>query len=1773
MMIDPSIMAPDTWPFRSTLMRRNERVPWLVVEHCAKWLELEDVEEDIPGGGEAELIVVLHGQHEPLDAAGIEVSDELMGEVTVKLRSRQRGRQSQPMMQMSLPMISWLRVLPDMEEAAAAAPGAAESERESVTVDGVELSYASPLQVLKAACEKLGLRTSGSKSPLFERVRVYLDKQKLSLEHDIARDAQSVESRQPRMQTLPKPPSPQEQLIHELSLPDRAETITSGPRDIATVSFDFFYTGYEPEKNELIEARPATEEDAKDLLCCLIAHDSVTGSVLAVPTPSKGATRHLGVELMRCVQSLGHAAVELRCDQEPATIKLQKAVVNARLRLGLKTTERNPPIAFHQSNGAVEKQVDLVRRLACTFLDLLRSKTGCQIGSSHPLFAWSFVHAAWIRNRFAVTGGLTAYEWTANAAYTGRLVTYGEPVFCYVVPRRKGNPKWVKAMFLTKATTSDMYVLGTKGGIRLSRAVRRTGQDWRLDAPLFDSVAGFPWDYSVVGTRLVPPAKGRKAIAADDAPAGFQEASRDEAGSDPPDTPIPRKKLWSDRPPPASARVNPEMSMPSPAVLGPNPSLSSYLGPQTPEASLAPLEPMTGVTEEAAPAGDERATKAPRIRTVTFGTHSYDINDEGFEADFEELADPQMFERLTHGWSDDEVVAASDHGPDSAMMDEAGHAAAAESLWFRDEGSEPSLSPEELSALDRQTRPEIRWGIAAIDVKDAYLEVPQESPVVADLPADYTGQGRYVFLRCVPGQRNGSQRWYDYYTGYMKGEFNLETCLENPAVMHVPQGPMLLHADDELCLAPVDWLRETFIPKLQQRFEISFEIACEVGDSFTFLKRKHTILEQGILVQTPEVYIHQMANILGIKHASKQNTPYTPELIKEDRTKPLCSADASKFRSALGVALYMSNDRIDVCFIVRVLAGFMANPTELAMRGLVRLVKYCMCTIDFATIISPKLPGSTVFRSSEDTGVHCLEVYSDADWSGHRVTRKSYGSATFAIDGGVVYHMCRSHRTVSMSSTESEWYAAISASCEGIFLKAIYKFMSQEQCELQLKVDNSATRQLAQRRGVGRTRHIEGRLLWLQQAVREHVLSVLPVHTMSNLGDLSTKMHSAARLRSLLYLHGFVDGCTVQAVGEQEYDEMILKANVKEQIKAVQRVAKQSNSMMTMSMAKRVALVTLFMLPNCAEAALTTSGRNTSFLSWFMGFPLCATVGMILLIIRALSIDILSFRVHWEVDKASPGVDGYVANVFIGMWIAFEFLQSFAAEHYFVALAMTMLFMMWKENRELEAIVSEANALDNTFIQAKDRPGQEDESDMELTAELRNLSVTQQRSLRENLANASSAVMSGLLAANQTSADNDPKYLEDLSRGLSHTEAFVRHRSRLRAIQHEMEHGDVSLQPRATQLQGFTWTQEEVDGCLTMEHFLNYLETRGVNPAGAPPETPGTASKSAGAPPPPSSAPTGADENRSTSTRQNPASSDPRTTTMSNDETLGTLGTPSATGKAPGAPPSGASPEMPSSTGTSSTTAPTTTAAGRPVDLPEQEDPPEGHSSASTVTSEPAEGRGGFFFKKVHRLMTNVIGDPYASHVSADYMSATAGIFLARAGNFDAHAERGLVSQSQKWRRTLKSRRLKSPSLEESTVMLLELWVILLKEAVPREVDPGEVSREPWASIRAPPRPGGIAHLRGPSSRAAAFVAEEDGMRDLHSLLCSSKTAELKLLVGIKEMRIQHERDACQVRSYAEMCDQVEALHQNSWCSSRKLRLCSTEEGDRKAANAILSLF
>ena len=1328
-MLDPSFMVDRSWPLRSTLMRRSETSAWFLIEHCESWLEMEDLEDDIPGGGEAELIVCMHVSKEPMSSLGVEnLTESLVEDVVPSPKTPELpydedelfDYEPSPVDEPDASVIireepASRGALPDMEEPLSN-PVAVPAD--TLTLDGVVLNCESSIGALKAACTKLGLRTSGSKTRLFQRIKGYLEKQKLSLASDIARDASEGAARLPHMQSIPDVPSREQQLIHELthtpyaawcshcitmrSVPDRSEATNAAPRDLPSVSFDFCYTGFSPSSNELEPVAGEPSSSAKDLLCCLIAHDSATGAITAIPCESKGSTRYLGVELMRFIQSLGHATVELRCDAEPATLSLQRAVVNARQRLGLKTVERNPPVGHHQANGYVEKAVDLIRRLACTLLDMVRHKTGCKIDVVHPLFAWSFVHAAWVRNRFAVAGGLTAYERTCNAAYTGKLVAYGEPVFAQVHAKKKGDPKWLKAIFLTKTSLNDMYVVASKGGVRVTRSVRRTGHEWKHDAALYADIKGFPWNYSsgVIGTKMVPPAKTRKALPAPSSP-------QDVAASDPPETPVPMgltpamgsevgpnlgtpaealpptpvggsvdpeaPKVPFSRPPPPSSRV-PE-SVPTPGPELPNPSQRPHVPPATPVEDLLPLtSPVvpSGTameTDEASDVLEERASKVPRIRTVSFGNKDYDLNDEPFEF-------------VDADWSDFEFVdpdydKCSSTEPDSAMKDEAGQSVDASALWFPDNGCEPKLSESDLFELDRIAdavevnrliqkgvlRPssekdnvssmkslstkmvrtwrqkkrngmsqylrrsrlvarEYKWleekqglfspstttnmvklipilfllwratrqeqyAICAIDVKDAYLEVPQEEPVVADLPKDCMLQGQYVFEKCVPGQRDGAQRWFGYFVQFLTDKFDaLESCVENPAIMRVPEGPMIMHVDDGLTLAPLTWLKQKYIPTLPSRFEISVEIAYKNGDVFSFLKRKHTILESGILVEASSSYIRHMAEVLDVKHGSKHNTPYLPELIREDVSGPLDPVRAGKFRSALGIALYLSSDRIDICYSVRLLAGFMSNPTEQAWKGLIRLAKYLLNTAEYATLLSPKLPGSTVFReANHDDMPNRIEIYSDSDWSGHRVTRKSFG----------------------------------------IFLRAIFAFMAAiTECSLDLKIDNSAARQLALRQGVGnKTRHVAGRLLWLQQSVREKIIDVGAIASIFNLGDLSTKMHSANRLRALLFLHGFVDAFTGKAIGEEEFAQMALQDQAKMQVKRVRtEYARQHGVTGSLKgeasrLTKQVALLTLLCLPttgDAAEAANPYQRHGMANVTWATVLLCCG-----LCIYRALS--------------------------------------------------------------------------------------------------------------------------------------------------------------------------------------------------------------------------------------------------------------------------------------------------------------------------------------------------------------------------------------------------------------------------------------------------------------------------------------------------------------------------------------------------------------------------
>ena len=312
-----------------------------------------------------------------------------------------------------------------------------------------------------------------------------------------------------------------------------------------------------------------------------------------------------------------------------------------------------------------------------------------------------------------------------------------------------------------------------------------------------------------------------------------------------------------------------------------------------------------------------------------------------------------------------------------------------------------------------------------------------------------------------------------------------------------------------------------------------------------------------------------------------------------DTSAPLGTEDTAKFRSAVGIALYISADRVDVSFAVRVLASGMAKPTKLLLKGVIRLTQYLLNTLTYAMALKPGARGCSKLRGdpkgSRDDSRDLLEVFTDSDWSGNRAHRRSMGSATHCINGAVVFSSCRSQKSVSLSSMEAEWYTAVSASCDGVYLTEIWEFLTGTRPKFEVLLDNASARALAHRQGAAKAaKHIAGRLLWLQHYVREGVLEVRPVPTAFNLGDIGTKVLSKQRLLALSFMHDFVEGDVHRPVGEQDYGDLLTAESVKKTVKQVKSRVKLGLNLQ--------AAVMISMMSMVDGAAVDSRGNNHNFM-------------------------------------------------------------------------------------------------------------------------------------------------------------------------------------------------------------------------------------------------------------------------------------------------------------------------------------------------------------------------------------------------------------------------------------------------------------------------------------------------------------------------------------------------------------------------------------------------
>ena len=427
------------------------------------------------------------------------------------------------------------------------------------------------------------------------------------------------------------------------------------------------------------------------------------------------------------------------------------------------------------------------------------------------------------------------------------------------------------------------------------------------------------------------------------------------------------------------------------------------------------------------------------------------------------------------------------------------------------------------------------WVILVLDIKDAYLQVPQQEEVLVTISdwmkkACNIGDGIVWRLkRCLPGQRNAATRWYEHLRSIVE-RLGFEFSKHVPALARHKTRPVFIsiHVDDELLAGKKEdslWLVE----ELEKIFRVEKEGPYPLnrigdGEELRYLKRKYVFVEEGVVVQPNEKYIKKLLELYDLGRLKSKATPEHVDLVKEDKSKELGPEETKRFRSGLGSVLYLAQDRIDIQYASKCLASSMSKPTQQSLKCLIHLILYLAGTANRSTLLPYSTKGRrliTRLNGQEDNDEippeesHVVEAYSDSDWGSvktpEKARRKSTSSGIIVLNGMQVVSFSRTQKATASSSCEAELYALSGTCGEAILIGRLFEFLTGEHVRTEIRCDSSSARQWSQRRGIGRLKHVDVRLCQLQDWVRENTISIGTVKTVLNVADLNTKKLTYAR--------------------------------------------------------------------------------------------------------------------------------------------------------------------------------------------------------------------------------------------------------------------------------------------------------------------------------------------------------------------------------------------------------------------------------------------------------------------------------------------------------------------------------------------------------------------------------------------------------------------------------------------------------------------------------------
>jgi hypothetical protein len=206
----------------------------------------------------------------------------------------------------------------------------------------------------------------------------------------------------------------------------------------------------------------------------------------------------------------------------------------------------------------------------------------------------------------------------------------------------------------------------------------------------------------------------------------------------------------------------------------------------------------------------------------------------------------------------------------------------------------------------------------------------------------------------------------------------------------------------------------------------------------------------------------------------------------------------TEYRSGVGMLLYLvKHSKPEISNAVRELTKVADGATSGHWQAMVRTIKYVLDTAHHGLKLKP----------NKRSGLFYLEGISDSEYAGDKDTRISVYGYQLYFCGAPISWKSKSGKSVTLSSTEAEYFATSEVAKEAIFAKQVVESMGIElEFPITIKVDNTGAIYIANNYTTGqRTKHIDVRAHFVREFIEDGILKVVFVRTDDNDSDIYTK--------------------------------------------------------------------------------------------------------------------------------------------------------------------------------------------------------------------------------------------------------------------------------------------------------------------------------------------------------------------------------------------------------------------------------------------------------------------------------------------------------------------------------------------------------------------------------------------------------------------------------------------------------------------------------------------